>query len=232
MGNNVFNRVERWNIFARELEDVLAVRGLRLSHLDGRGIVSHREKVRRLQNSLTSPKHLTTLNPTEMERLITIMQLTDVEQKRLFAALLATAVEMTLLDRIEPDIALMAADNVLEILFAAMKAQPDMVVTTSIKAGAMVDNDNTFGDALFSQALDLIDRATLSLHASKDAVTPQARTTHAHEALAAFDRALELLKQSRSPQPESEGWLCWYDEALEGRQMAETLVQATQGVEQ
>ncbi|GAC1618267.1 MAG: hypothetical protein NVS4B11_08230 [Ktedonobacteraceae bacterium] len=229
---SAFDQTRRWNIFARELEDILAVRELRLSHLDDRGVVNHREKVRRLQNSLTSPKHLTTLNPTEMERLIAVMQLTDIEQKRLIAALLATAVEMTLMDRITPEVALMAADDVFTILFAAMKAQPDMVVTTSIKAGVMVDDDDPSGDALFLQALDLIDRATLSLHASKNATTLQAQTTHAHEALAAFTRTLELLKQSRSPQPESEGWIGWYNEALEGRRMAETLVQATQGAEQ
>ncbi len=40
----------RWNIFARELESILAARGLRLSHLDDRGVVFHREKVRRLQH--------------------------------------------------------------------------------------------------------------------------------------------------------------------------------------
>src|ERR1039457_4814831 len=87
----------RWNIFARELEDILATRGLKLGHLDDRGVVFHREKVRRLQQSLKSPQHLTTLNPDEMERLTVIMQLTALEQKQLRAALLATAVEMTLM---------------------------------------------------------------------------------------------------------------------------------------
>src|SRR5258708_7350064 len=101
----------RWNIFARELEDVLAIRRLRLSHLDDRGVVLHREKVRRLQLSLKSSKHLTTLNPEEMERLTTIMQLTDLEQKRLNAALLATAIERTLMDRVDAQTALMAADE-------------------------------------------------------------------------------------------------------------------------
>ncbi len=223
-----FSQPGRWNIFARELEEVLSKRGLRITQLDDRGVVSHREKVRRLRASLTSPKHLTTLNPTEMERLTTVMQLTTTEQKLLLAALLATAVEMTLMDRVTADVALMAADNVFAILFKAMIAQPDLFDTTQIKAGSMRDNEETFGDAVFTEALDLIDRATLALHASRNATTSQARTTHAHEALAGFTRTLELLQQSRSPQPESEGWQCWYDEAVEGQQMAQKLVQTGQ----
>ncbi len=225
-----FRQPARWNIFARELEDVLHRRNLRITQLDDRGVVSHREKVRRLQQSLTSPKHLTTLNPTEMDRLVEKMQLTDEEHKRLLAALLATAVEMTLMDRVAADVALMAADNVFAILFKAMMTQPDLFDTTQIKAGNMIDSEESFGDVVFTQALDLIDRATLSLHASRNATTYQARATHAYEALAGFTRTLELLKQARSPQPESEDWSCWYDEAIEGQMMAQTLVQA--GLEQ
>jgi len=221
-----FRQPARWNIFARELEDVLHKRNLRITQLDDRGVVSHREKVRRLQHSLTSPKHLTTLNPTEMDRLVEKMQLTAEEHKRLLAALLATAVEMTLMDRVAADVALMAADGVFAILFNAMMTQPDLLDTTQIKVGNMMDNEEIFGDVVFTQALDLIDRATLSLHASRNATTQQARATHAHEAFAGFTRTLELLKQARSPQPQSEGWYCWYDEAMEGQKMAQKLIQA------
>jgi hypothetical protein len=221
--------VIRWNIFARELEDVLATRRLRLSHLDDRGIVQHREKVRRLQLSLKSPKHLTTLNPDEMERLITVMQLTDIEQKRLLAALLATAVERTLMDRVDPQIALMAADEVFNILFTVMKAQPDMIVTTGVKASAMTDEQDTFGDALFREALDQIDRATLSLHISRHATSLPAQNMYAHEAFAAFIHSLELLQRSQLPRAESEEWRCWYDEAFHGRTMAQALMQPGEG---
>ena len=219
----------RWNIFARELEDVLAIRRLRLSHLDDRGVVLHREKVRRLQLSLKSSKHLTTLNPEEMERLTTIMQLTDLEQKRLNAALLATAIERTLMDRVDAQTALMAADEVFNILFTVMRAQPDMVVTTGVKGGMMDDEQDTFGDALFAQALDLIDRATLSLHVSRNATSLSARNTFAHEASAAFTQALDLLQQSQFPPHESEEWRGWYDEASNNKKIAETLMQAAEG---
>jgi site-specific recombinase XerD len=102
----------RWNIFARELEGILAARGLRLGHLNDRGVVLHPEKVRRLQRSLTSANHLTTLNPEELDRLIALMHLSADEQKRLHAALLATAVEMVLLDRMAQPQALSLANEV------------------------------------------------------------------------------------------------------------------------
>lgn len=216
--------IHHWNIFARELEAILATRGLRLSHLDDRGIVFHREKVRRLQQSLKSPRHLTTLNPNEIERLVAIMQLTESEQRQLQAALLATAVEMTLMDRIDSQTALMASDDVFHILFAAMKAQPDRVMTTGVKAGAMIDDLDTFGDSMFSQALDLIDRALLAIHMSRNASSHQAQINNAHEAFDTFAHSLVLLQQCQIPLPESNNWRYWYDEAIDGQKMAETLL--------
>lgn len=219
----------RWNIFARELEDVLDGYGLKLSHLDDRGVVHHREKVRRLQQSLKSPSHLTTLNPEEMDRLIVVMRLTDLEQKRLRAALLATAVEMTLMDRVDAETALMAADDVFTILFAAMRAQPDSVMNKGVKAGMMTDKDDEAGDAAFSQALDLFDRAMLALHVSRNAATFQAQVVHARESFDAFSRAMDCLRQTQSPPPQSEDWRYWFDEVSAGQKMAESLMNAKEG---
>lgn len=217
-----FGVPQRWNIFARELEDILKTRDLRLSHLDDRGVVLHREKVRRLQHSLKSPSHLTTLNPMEMERLIEMMKLTDTEQKLLLAALLATSVEMTLMDRVDAETALMAANDVFTILFAALRAQPGMAVA-GIKGGSMTYEQDSFGDTFFSRALDFIDRGTLALHVSKNALSLQAQIIHAREAIDAFTQSLDLLKEVRSPNHESEDWRCWYDEATSGKLMAEGL---------
>src|SRR5271165_4605204 len=98
----------RWNIFARELENVLRMRDLRLGHLDDRGIVLQREKVRRLQRSLLTPSHFPILSPEELDRLISYLELTRLEQHRLHAAIVATAVERTLMDRVPPEVALLA----------------------------------------------------------------------------------------------------------------------------
>ncbi len=219
----------RWNIFARELENILATRGLRLSHLDDRGVVFHREKVRRLQHSLKSPGHLATLNPDEMTRLITTFELSDLEQQRLRASLLATAVEMTLLDRVDAQLALMASDDVFNVLFAAMRARPEMTVASRIKAAAFTDEAEPYGDAHFEQALDLLDRACLALALSRDASSPQDRIIHAYEAAGGFARALQCLQNCQSPSHESREWRYWYDEAETGRQMAQALQQAEGG---
>ncbi len=221
--------IHHWNIFARELESILATRGLRLSHLDDRGVVLHREKVRRLQQSLKSPRHLTTLNPDEIERLTVTMQLTELEQKRLRAALLATAVEMILMDRIDPQTALMASDDVFHILFSAMKAQPDMAVATGVKTDMPIGGPEIFDDELFTQALDLIDRAVLAIHVSAIAASPQARITHAYEAFETFTRALGLLQECQVHSSESDDWRYWYDEASAGQRLAKLLLEVEGG---
>jgi site-specific recombinase XerD len=105
----------RWNIFARELEDILALRGLRLTHLDDRAFI-HREKVRRLRQSLLRPRSFPVLNPTEMDNVIVTFQLNDNEVLRLRAALLATAIEEMLMDRISSEDALFLAEHLLPVL--------------------------------------------------------------------------------------------------------------------
>ncbi len=219
----------RWNIFARELENILAARGLRLSHLDDRGVVFHREKVRRLQHSLKSPGHLTMLNPEEMTRLIATFGLSDLEQQRLQASLLATAVEMALLDRADAQLALMAAEDVFDILFAAFRARPEMTVASRIKAAAFTDEAEPFGDEQFELALDLLDRACLALSLGRAASSPRSRAIRTYEAAGGFARALQCLQNCRFPTHESREWRYWYDEAEAGRQMAEALQQAEGG---
>lgn len=219
----------RWNIFARELEGILAEHGLRLSQLDDRGIVDHREKVRRLQRSLKSPSHLATLNPIEIERLITELNLSDLEQQRLRASLLATAVEMTLLDRVEAQVALMAADDVFNILFAAMRARPEMTVASGVKAGAFTDENEVIGDEQFMLALDWLDLGYVALLSGKYAFSLRARRVRAYEAAGAFAQALQALRNCQSPSQESEEWRYWYDEAEAGRRMAEALLQLEGG---
>ena len=60
---------KRWNLFARELEDILATRHLGIGHLDDRAGI-HREKIRRLIQSLGRPKSFPMLNAEEMEQIV------------------------------------------------------------------------------------------------------------------------------------------------------------------
>ncbi|MGH2479759.1 MAG: hypothetical protein ACRDHW_08910, partial [Ktedonobacteraceae bacterium] len=141
-------------------------------------------------------------------------------------ALLATAVEMTLMDRIDPHTALMASDDVFHILFAAMKAQPDRVMTTGVKAGAMLDDPDESGDSFFAQALDLIDRALLAIHMSRNASSHQTQVNYPQEAFDTFTRSLVLLQQCQFPSHESNNWRYWYGEATDGQEMAKALLLA------
>ena len=77
-------QAKRWNLFARELEDILASYNLGLGHLDDRDGI-HREKVRRLIQSLRAPKSFPVLNTEEMDLLVQTLQLGDEEVLRLRA---------------------------------------------------------------------------------------------------------------------------------------------------
>lgn len=114
----------RWNIFARELEDILALRGIPLYALDSRAAI-HREKVRRLRQSLDRPKSFPVLNPIELEQVAKTFQLSRDEIIRLRAAILAAAIEETLIERIDAQDALQAAEELFPVLLHSMRKSED-----------------------------------------------------------------------------------------------------------
>jgi len=214
----------RWNLFARELEDVLSAHGLRLGQLDDREIVLHREKVRRLQQSLKRSGHFPTLNPDEMDRLFQIVPLTTEEQVRLRAALLATAIERILMDRIDPHAALMGANDAFAIILEAMQSSTPPEYLVRAKDGAVIGADDQEGDEAFTTALEQIDHGTLALHNALQATSTAARLANAQEALSAFNSALEQLEHTQRPAQSSETWRVWQQEARRGSQQAETIL--------
>jgi hypothetical protein len=219
----------RWNIFARELENVLQSRNLRLGQLDNRILFLHPEKVRRLQQSLLSPAHFPTLNPDELDRLEKLLDLTPTETNRLHAAVIATAVERTLMDRIAPDTALMAANDVFELCLATMRTQPDLPLATVVKGGAVASEGDSPSADRFDEVLQYIENGTLALHAARSH-TPAGTNPHsAWEAQAAFAEAKSLLNRIGPPKPEQEAratWEFWYTEADSGYTMATAMLQS------
>ncbi len=213
-----------WNIFARELEMVLAARGLGLGHLDDRHVVLHPEIVRRLQQSLVAPKHFPVLNPDEIERLFTMMSLTLDEQRRIRAALLATAVERVLMDRLEPYAALMAANDVYEICLSVMRQEPDNGLNAAVKRGAIQGSADLNDDSIFDEALGFIDEATLALHGADASLTEQARLFNARLAASAFTRALAALHDISASDDLHDDWEAYRDMAEEGKALAEALL--------
>jgi hypothetical protein len=108
------------NLFAHELEEILAAHGQNLSQMDPRlGIP--REKARRLLQSLRTPKSFPVLGPEELECLELELPLSGVEWTRLRAALLATAIERMLMDRLGQDKALQAAEQVVFLIDEALR---------------------------------------------------------------------------------------------------------------
>lgn len=212
----------RWNIFARELEQVLGARGLQLGMLDDLQVVDHPEKVRRLQRSLNTPKHFPVLNPEEIERLVTTVNLTVDEQNRLRAALVATAVERVLMDRLEPEVALMAANDVFEICLAVMRDDPERSLAT-VREGRL-QGDLTREDELFAEALDLLDTATMALHGAHSAVNGQTQRDYALTAAETFSRAETTLRAVEISLEYRQTWQAYLNEASKGEAYARTLL--------
>jgi hypothetical protein len=225
----------RWNLFARELEDVLAARGVRLGQLDDRKDVMgaplvHREKVRRLRRSLQTPKSFTVLNPEELERIGVAFQFTREERYGLYAALLATSVEVALMDRIDPYSALAAAEQILPVLRRAMDEPEPAEALRAVRGGggrAMLDGDmrDTLDlDVRFEKALDALDRGTLALHLSGSADRYQDRIDYARQAWQKCEAAVRLFETATEREREDEGWQMWRTEAQEGSETAAAIL--------
>ncbi|HLJ80774.1 MAG TPA: hypothetical protein VKT52_04745 [Ktedonobacterales bacterium] len=206
----------RWNIFARELEDILAVRNVALGVIDDRTSI-HREKVRRLQHSLDEAKHFPTLSPNDLELVIQAFALTRDEVLRLRTAILATAIEKMLMDRISAAEALRAAEHIYAIVLAALRSEPDDLhgVRGDDKAGIFMD-DMDDPDAQLDVAVEYIDWATLALHLSRSVTAQEERIERAREASMGFEEALRALREQSLAVRQTTAWRDWYAEAERG----------------
>jgi hypothetical protein len=205
-----------WNLFASVLQEILAAHGLGLGHLDDRANI-HREKVRRLQRSLKVPKSFPVLNIDEMEQVITTFGLNRKEKIRLRAAVLATSIEETLMDRISPDDALKAAEQILGIIEQALQEHAhDLAGIGAVKGGSIMMSEESEIDRKLGNALTAIDHATIALHLSRNADSQVERVECAQQARASFMAALAELDKATPMLKVSDAWLVWHDEAQNG----------------
>lgn len=207
----------KWNIFARELEIVLAKHNLRIGQLDNRhdedGILVHPAKVSRLQKSLDEPGLYPTLSPKEIERMAKLFDLSDDEVEQLRAAVMATAVERALMARMrDPETALMAADDVFRILKSAIGNSPRLA---QAKDGEWLSEITSEGDADFEHALQLMDQAALALHTCGEVTAMHAKLSYAREAQLAYQQAQACLQRCTSPAHTEPQWRNWHDEAVQ-----------------
>jgi tetratricopeptide (TPR) repeat protein len=206
----------RWNLFASVLQEILAARGLGLGHLDDRANI-HREKVRRLQLSLKVPRSFPVLNIDEMERVITTFRLNREEKIRLRAAILATSIEETLMERINPDDALKAAEQILDIIEQALQEHAhDLVGIGAVKGGNTLMSEESEIDRKLGNALTAIDHATIALHLSRNADSQVERVECAQQARVSFTAALAELDRAAPALKGSDAWLVWHNEAQNG----------------
>jgi hypothetical protein len=206
-----------WNLFARVLQEILALHGIGLGNLDDHpGVHVHKEKVRRLQKSireniLTFPM----LTPDELERVITVYRLNDGEQLRLRAAVLATAIEITLMERIDHYEALTAAEEILPILERVLRANARHTVGIGAIKGGITVTDKPELDAPLERALTALDRATLALTLSRDVQDHWERTEHLRQAESGFERALAQLDGAAQVIKQTASWKLWHEEAYQ-----------------
>jgi hypothetical protein len=205
--------MKRWNIFARELEDILVSRGLRLGQLDDRAGI-HREKVRRLRISLLSPKSFPVLNPAEMEDVAEAFHFKLYEVLHLRAAALAAAIEALLMDRIDSESALLVTEQILHMLSRALRDNPNRVsALNAIRGEQDGSSDPTDFERACEGALQAIDRATRFMYFEMNAAEHR---IYSQQAQLHFEVALALLQQAPDEIKAGEDWQMWHNEVLNG----------------
>jgi hypothetical protein len=232
--NDASDTTPRWSLFTRELEDILALHGVRLGQLDDRkdafgAPLVHREKVARLKRSLTKTNSFSTLSPEELDRVAEALHFTPEERSRLYAALLATSVEVLLMNRIAPRSALLAAEHLLPLLQQAMAESGEEEPLRAVRGGgsAMADIDQgetTDFESRFEKALDALDRGTLALHLARSADRYQEQIDYAQQAHEKFHTAARLLETATDREQGEEAWRLWHTEAQQGEETAATLL--------
>lgn len=112
----------RWCLFARVLEDVLREQGYRLRQITARTAI-HPAKVARLQASLEQqrPKQFPLLPKEEIDEVARAFHLEHDQYLRLYAAALATATERVLMNSLDPENALQAAEQLMPVLLDTLR---------------------------------------------------------------------------------------------------------------
>ena len=209
-----------WNIFAFELRNVLSNYNMDLGHLDDRfGI--HREKVRRLIHSLRTPSSLPVLNREDTEMITNMLHLSQQDILRLRAALLATSVQRMLCDRIEPEAARLAAEQLLPIILEALIEHTNKYGLGNVRTGEITpleDADDI--DLAFESILTAIDYGEETVQLSYNVISPGERVKRAYQAKASFEDACTKLAQVNRHIKQLPQWKIWTNEAEKGKKTA------------
>jgi hypothetical protein len=215
LSHNGFTK--RWNIFARELEQVLANHNIQLAYMHEE-IPIFPDKVRRLMLSLSESNSFPVLREDELELLVNTCHLSAAEVLQLRAALLATSVEKTLAEHIDAEEALQAADMLLPTILADLQRAADEARANG-RGDLFLSHDNTSIQVL-EKAWRACDSAEIELQLSYNANSRTDRVAHARQAVFFYEEACTQMEQAASSLRAMRAWQDWYAELQRGRTAA------------
>ncbi len=220
---NSMQRTEKCqSLFIRELEDILHVHGSKIGYDLISKVGMHPEKVNRLKSLLEGKKGFHLLNPEELEEVFFTFEFTSEEQLRLRAAILATSITQTLMNRIDEQNALLAGEEVFPILLVALRERfrrkTGLGATRKRPSIGMSDNEKErdgLTDVL-TPILAELDLAMLALYLGQFAFAPNERVRQARQARDRFAAVIEALDKLEQEERERIGravWQMWREEA-------------------
>ena len=121
------------------------------------------------------------------------------------------------MDRISPDDALKAAEQILGIIEQALQEHAhDLAGIGAVKGGNIMMSEESEIDRKLGSALTAIDHATIALHLSRNADSQVERVERAQQARTSFITALAELDKAAPILKANDAWLVWRDEAQKG----------------
>ena len=216
---------KRWNIFARELENVLAVRRIRLELLH-EVITIFPDKARRLAQSLYEPGYFPLLNEGELENLTLTCHLSRAEVLHLKAAILASSVEKMLLDyTLDEEKALQTADTTFPFFLDVLQQVDDEAQDQDTVRGDIFLAMDTTNDHALNDAWRSFDNGEMALYLSENTASKQERLAGARQACHYFEQALRELDTAETHIRVTQGWHDWRVEIQQSLTRAERHLQ-------
>lgn len=209
-----------WNIFARELRNVLNRHKRDLEDLDVY-VGIHPETARLIILSLDTPPSLPVLNIEEMELLMGRLHLEQHDILRLKAAMLTTAIQRELALHIRRDDARLAADQIFPTIFKSLEEQANERKLGNERGGDMEGRANSELDFLLIPALNALHSGWEKLSQSEDVREQNLRVKKAHEACRDFTEAITYLESLNSATRLKPGWKHKYRDAQKGLALAQ-----------
>jgi hypothetical protein len=188
----ITNSEQDENLFARELVQILAAHGLKLEQLAD--LVDIQPiSIQRLQKSLSDPAFAPILSPDELELLVSALLITGTEQRRLKAALLATAIQRLLKSQLGLSSARQIVGQIYPLLLdTSMKV--DLEFLGAEERGDHDASEDVEADMAWSAIWEAMDAADLALQLSNGLVSYSEQRRKVQEARSHLEEALAELE--------------------------------------